>query len=41
MNDSWSLEELSMAIYMYTDNGGTGLGLKYALIVAAIVSNIR
>ena len=29
----------SMAIYMYTDNGGTGLGLKYALIVAAIVSN--
>ena len=28
-----------MVIYMY--NGGTGLGLKYALIVAAIVSDIH
>ena len=31
------LEELSMAIY--TDSGGTGLGLKYSLIVGAIVSD--
>ena len=30
-----------MAIYMYIDNGGTGLGLKYTLIVAAIVSDIH
>ena len=34
-------EELNMAIYMYTDNDGTGLGLKYTLIVAAIVSDIH
>ena len=30
-----------MAIYIYTDNDGTGLGLKCALIVAAIVSDIH
>ena len=31
--------KLERAEYGYTDNGGTGLGLKYALIVAAIVSD--
>ena len=38
---SSELVKLKRVEYGYTDNGGTGLGLKYTLIVAAIVSDIE